>query len=264
MIRLRRAPASPALRGVCRGYEQRYGDLLGAGVVISLAARPHQFIEIYVGDPYLASIDGAAFAVAPSAVVVGPQTRRRADLLIRGRVEAFNIQFQPTGFHRLFGLSMTTLTDHAEASADVADLNGLTDAVRVAANFESRVAVTEAWLAARLDRVRGDDAVDHAARLLRRVRGAARIDVLAARSGLGPRQFHRRFLDQVGVAPKLYGRIARFDALLADRHRSPSVGWTELAHAHGYFDHAHMLKDFRGLAGATPSSFPLFDIEASR
>lgn len=234
----------------------------GDGVVIPLAARPHQFLEIYVGDPYLASIDGGVFEVAPTAVVVGPHTRRRADLLIQGRVEAFNIQFQPTGFHRLFGLSMTTLTDQAEAAIDVADLTGLIDAVRGAACFETRVAAAETWIAAGLEHMRGVDAVDHAACLLRRVRGAARIDVLAARSGLGPRQFHRRFVEQVGVAPKLYGRIARFDALLAHRNRCPSVGWSELAQAHGYFDHAHMLKDFHGLAGATPTSFPLFDIEA--
>jgi len=256
MLVYRRQAAAARLRGVVRGYQERTGLLSGPGVVTPLTARPNAFIEIYTATPYWADV-GSGFAAAPDAVIVGPQTRRHTDLLMRGEICAFNIQFQAGGLNRLLGLPMEEMADAAHAADRVGGsrLSELRAVVEAASGFEGRVAAAEAWLSVCMQTARPRDAVDQAADILRRMRGAVRIDVLAERAGLGERQFHRRFTAQVGVPPKLYARIVRFDAMVADRDRDPSRNWAALAQEHGYFDQSHLQRDFHAFAGTAPGGF---------
>ncbi len=241
------------MRGLIRGYQQRVGTIDGSGIVLPLPARPNSFIEIYFGTPYRAD-KGEGFSVVADAMMVGATTCRHTDLLMQGDIGAFNIQFEPSGLQRMFGVAMV---DRAEAATCVGGcrLQGLRDAVLRAPDFESRIGAAERWLHARLADVRPYDEVDHAARLLRRARGTLNLDQLAAAAGLGRRQLQRRFLAQVGVTPKLYARIVRFDALLCERDACPDRQWTMLSQDFGYFDQAHLQRDFHAFAGAAPGGF---------
>ncbi len=55
------------------------------------------------------------------------------------------------------------------------------------------------------------------------------------------------------MAPKLYSRVARFEAALESKMRAPGLRWTDIAHDLGYHDQTHMVHDFRKLSGSTPS-----------
>jgi AraC-like DNA-binding protein len=252
-IEVKQAVASPGLRGLIRGYQQRTGALDGSGFVLPLPARPNSFIEIYFADPYRAN-NGDGFSAVADAMMVGAMTGRHTDLLMQGDIGAFNIQFEATGLQRMFGVAMI---DVAGAATDVGGraLNGLRDAVMRATNFETRVQAAERWLGERLGGVRPYDEIDHAARLLRRSRGTLDLDQLAVATGLGRRQLQRRFIAQVGVTPKLYARIVRFDALLTERDAHPGRHWTKLAQDFGYFDQAHLQRDFHAFAGTAPGGF---------
>ena len=76
---------------------------------------------------------------------------------------------------------------------------------------------------------------------------------MAGRAGLGLRQFERRFVQQVGVSPKLFARVARFEAALDRMARSPQGLWTEVAHRFGYYDQMHLVHDFSRFTGETPT-----------
>lgn len=247
---------SPGVRAVVRGYRERTGFSHGPGVVMPLPGRPAQFLEIYLDTPYRVSIDGGAFAAAPEAVIVGPSSRHSARLLLAGPIAAFHVAFQPTGFHRLFGIEMAPLSDVATATEDLGlkALDDLVGRVRQASDFSSRVRVADDWLARRLAWARAAEPLDHIARLVRRAKGAPSVATLAARLDLSPRQLQRKFVDRVGLPPKLYARTVRFDAVLAARERTPALTWTALAHNFGYFDQAHLLRDAHAFTGLAPSA----------
>ena len=78
---------------------------------------------------------------------------------------------------------------------------------------------------------------------------------LARGTGLGSKRLIQFFTDEVGLTPKLYLRIVRFEQLLADVYDRPSVGWADMAAKHGYFDQSHLIRDFRDLAGMTPTAY---------
>jgi transcriptional regulator GlxA family with amidase domain len=75
---------------------------------------------------------------------------------------------------------------------------------------------------------------------------------MADSAGLSLRQFERRFLQQVGMSPKLLARIARFEAALDCMARSQTQTWTEVAHRFGYYDQMHMVHEFAEFTGETP------------
>lgn len=158
--------------------------------------------------------------------------------------------------HRLFGVGMGQLSDVAAATDDLElkPLTELVDRIRQASDFRSRVKVADDWLAHRLAWARAAEPLDHVARLIRRAKGAPPVAKMAARLDLSPRQLQRRFIDQVGLTPKLYARTVRFDAVLDARERNPHLTWTTLAHRFGYFDQAHLLRDAHAFTGMPPSA----------
>jgi AraC-like DNA-binding protein len=85
-------------------------------------------------------------------------------------------------------------------------------------------------------------------------RGATSVRELADASGYSERQLRRIFLDNVGVAPKDFGRIVRATAALRGLAAVPS-SWSGYATAHGYYDQAHFIAEFREVVGQTPTRF---------
>jgi AraC-like DNA-binding protein len=91
--------------------------------------------------------------------------------------------------------------------------------------------------------------VQRAIEAIRLANGAIDLDYVARESNLSARQFRRRCLEESGLTPKLLCRILRFRH--ASRLSGPAV---DVALAAGYFDQAHMIRDFREFSGDTPMS----------
>ncbi len=252
---IKRALPRCELRGVVRSFEERRADLGNGVLTWPVAARPHQILDIHLGEPYRVRLDDGPARVLPETIVVGPQTYRRAHVYLTGQVHVFNILFQPTGLNQLVGLNMTSLVNEDPAASDVLGKSAVTlgNAVRAAKDFPTRVAAVESWVAMMLDKRGTGDAIGYTSRLLMAARGFVRIEDLVARSGLSASQFQRRFAMQVGMTPKLFARTIRFDRALTTRRAAPDRPWTEIIHDLGYFDQAHFIRECHAFAGVPPS-----------
>ena len=252
---IKRALPCPQLRGVVRSFEERRTELGSAVLTWPVAARPHQILNIHLGQPYRVRIDGGPANTTPEMSVVGPQTYRRAHVYLSGSIYVFNILFQPTGLNRLVGINMTSLVNQDPAASDVLGKSAvnLADAVRAAPGFRERVAAVERWAEMMLDKRERDGAIGHASRLLIAARGRARIAGLVGRSGLSTSQFQRRFATQVGMTPKLFARTIRFDRALIARRNAPDRPWTDIIHELGYFDQAHFIRECHSFTSLPPS-----------
>ena len=92
---------------------------------------------------------------------------------------------------------------------------------------------------------------------LREFRGAARGEVAAVReeTGLSERRFIELFRQQVGLPPKLYCRVRRFQRAIRRVARGGVVDWAGVAVDCGYFDQAHLIHDFRAISGLSPGEY---------
>ncbi|WP_174285146.1 AraC family transcriptional regulator [Sphingomonas bacterium] len=247
-----------------RHYVSRRARLGGELVRIALPARTQVILEFYFAAPHLVEIVSTGTRErAPTAVVVGPQTFRRVDLLLSGIVEVFTVQFTPTGLHALFGIPMRHAIDTAMVAEDLlgaALIRPLHDRLATAPDHAARTAICDDVLLAYRQLHRPTATPSIASRIvaaIERGRGTATVADLSIAAGLSPRQLRRLFDAEVGMAPKLYARIVRLDAALTAHRATPDRSWTDIAHDLGWFDQAHLDKDFRALAGSTPTDFPI-------
>ena len=247
---------------VLRPYVWAYGTIVGAissePLRIPLPARPKQLLTFSFADPFhVLRPESPEAHPSPRVTVAGPQTYARAGLSAFGTIDNFTIHFQPAGFHRLFGIPMTELTDAAYDAYGVigARLPRMEDELACAPGFGKRVEVAERCLIGMLDGHADPDPIAFAANVLFRQGGLQGVSAMAAEVNLSPRQFERRFLAQVGIPPKLYARIIRFNAALDSKLRSPGYSWTRVANEHEYYDQMHLLRDCRAFTGESPERF---------
>ena len=82
--------------------------------------------------------------------------------------------------------------------------------------------------------------------------GLVSVDQLANDAGISSRQLERRFLREVGLGPKLLGRIIRFQQVFRAVEQSNSA-WAAIASECGSYDQAHLIRDFNRFARQTPA-----------
>ncbi len=97
-------------------------------------------------------------------------------------------------------------------------------------------------------------AVDFAIQKFGDARGAS-VGQVSGQIGLSSRRFMDVFNDQVGLTPKLYCRVQRFQNALHRIGMRGTVDWTDLALSCGYFDQAHFIHDFRAFSGLSPTAY---------
>jgi AraC-like DNA-binding protein len=167
------------------------------------------------------------------------------------------LRLTPLGAHRFLGLPLHELANRTVELEDLLPRTGeLTARLREAHSWAERFDLVEAFLARRLAHsVPPSPGVEWSWHRLRRTGGRVSIGELAAELGWSHRRLIARFREQIGLAPKTVARVLRFDRAVAALGSPTSRGLAEIAFDCGYFDQAHLNRDFRELAGTTPTLF---------
>lgn len=253
---IRLSKPAPPLRGIVRFYAHREVRLREGAVVHPVPARAFPLLEFVLGGSIRVSHrDDPRVVTSPRTVLVGPQTHCFSRLQFRGVVECFVVLFQPAGLHRLFSIPMQELTDRALDARSVlgAFASRFEQMIAGCRTFSERVRMADSYLLRRALEAHRAGRISAAASQFLSASGKVRIGDVAAESGLSVRQFERGFMQQLGVSPKLFARIVRFEAALDRKARSSATSWTEIANDLGYFDQMHMIHDFKIFTGGTPT-----------
>lgn len=115
-----------------------------------------------------------------------------------------------------------------------------------------RLDIMESLIARRLAH---SDAVHPAvAHALARLDGLATVASVVEETGFSHRHFTALFRRSVGLSPKAYSQVQRFQRTL-DMARLPGSSWADIAFATGYSDQAHFAREFQRFAGVTPGLY---------
>jgi len=209
---------------------------------------------VHAGDPFERSVDGR-WIVQPRSFLAGTLTR---PWLIRGgsRIRTLGIRFRPGAAATLLNVD---LADTADKEIDLATLCGRTvgeparhliDAVCRERTVEGMSdAALVAFTALAKPRLAFAPKTRRATARIRLSKGNVRIEALAASVSTSRRTLERWFDTELGISPKQYARIVRFNAVLAAVAEGERALLVDLAVEAGYFDQAHLLLDVRRLAG---------------
>ena len=158
-------------------------------------------------------------------------------LFVDTREHVMGVHFKPGGAFRFLGIPANELTDiHLDLGALWGQAE-LREQLCEAANPARRFRVLERALVARLEStLEGHRAVRAALEIFSRGAGEARTRDVAAHLGLSQRHFIKVFSDQVGVTPKLFARVQRFQRAIDLTRNGSTPDWADIAAACGYFD----------------------------
>ena len=250
---------APPLRPFVQHYmlvHVRY-DVAPALAVKPMPPAPQQCLYFYPRDEMRSFHYGLGRELrAPRSIVVGPQVSR-VDLHFSPDHLVVCAAFWPGGLHRLLGVPVRELLDVAVESRALLGPAVAEVEARLAetTDYAAMLGVLEAYLLGALRRLppRAERPLDRLLpALLPTGRAAHSLDHLAAEACLSPRQFERGFVERVGLSPKLYARIVRFDQAFRLKDQQPGLDWLAVAVRAGYYDYRHLLRDFKQFAGVTP------------
>jgi AraC-like DNA-binding protein len=169
----------------------------------------------------------------------------------------------PLGARMLLGMPASPLANWDAEATDVIGgfATRLREAIAAQPDWAGRFAALDELLlrrAAEAD-LRGEvrPEVRYGWRRLRETNGAVAVAELAAETGLSARRLGSLFQAEFGLAPKEAGRVFRFDHARRRIGRAVAAGGTlaDLAAECGYYDQAHLAREFRSLAGCPPSQW---------
>jgi AraC-like DNA-binding protein len=185
----------------------------------------------------------------PSSLLVG-QMVEPVVLAPQGEAGVAAIRLMPAAAGTFLGFCAREIAGRfVELDAVCAPTGELRERLAEAGGDAARIEILEAWLR-RMVRRATRPQMDAAVSVIVRSGGRASVDRIAARTGLGVRQIERHFHDQVGLGPKTFSRIVRLQAALARIRQGGPL--CDVAVACGYYDQAHMARDFRQLAAMSP------------
>ena len=217
--------------------------------------------EVPAGDVTLIIGFGPAIDVSVGARTTGPHTSFVAGVhdtfavtQSAGRQHGIEVNLTPLGAYRLFGVPMGELTNQV---MDLEELLGreaplLVERLYEAGDWDARFRLLDAVLARRVEA--GPEPSPSVAWALSRIEetdGRVPIGALAAELGCSRRHLVSGFREQVGVPPKTLARILRFKRACGLLEQGD--GLAEVAYACGYYDQAHLNRDFREFAGISPT-----------
>ena len=192
--------------------------------------------------------------VQPRSIVAGQLTSR---FLIgpSGDTDIFGVRLRPEAGFALLGFSMAEIRDQI---VDLRDIIGsregeLFEKLAAAADFSARIMIFEDFLTAC-----GEMSVNVEMRSCiaaqRFASGSMSIGDCAAYLDWSERRLERAFNEQIGLSPKLFARIVRFQTFI-EAIGSNDSSLLDGALKAGYYDQAHMIKDFRNFACVTPTEY---------
>ncbi|MCC7373884.1 MAG: AraC family transcriptional regulator [Verrucomicrobiales bacterium] len=169
------------------------------------------------------------------------------------------VHFRPGGAAAVLGIPSGLFRDRVIELEDVwgVGCRDLRDALLEAPSATAKFLVLERELRRRFDRAPsvGRPALDYAVQRLATNPVSALITALAGELGWSHKHFIQEFRRTVGLEPKRFCRIRRFQQVLRQVEKGDMIEWAGLAADCGYFDQSHFIREFREFSGLRPSVY---------
>jgi AraC-like DNA-binding protein len=242
-----RPPAAALLGHVTRYYgfrerttaplRRREGPALDVVVVVSF------------GEDWL--IDGERFTSFAAGLHERQVTTEHG-----GRSFGLQIDVAPPAAHMLFGMPLSEVGQREVPLEEVLAEPWLVDRLHDAGGWAERFELLDSVLARRLAAARPPSSgVVWAWRRVRETHGGVAIGALAEELGWSRKRLVARFRAEVGLTPKAFAQLARFELARTLAERAVQPDWARIAHEAGYYDQPHLINDFRRVTGRTPVTF---------
>jgi AraC-like DNA-binding protein len=175
------------------------------------------------------------------------------------------VVLQPGALFRLTGIPAQQLINSYIDAESVfsTELRALNSRLSGAEHYSEMISMIEDFLLQQVMKQRREyHIMDDVNRLLLGQSKISSVDEMASASCLSVKQYERKFVERVGLTPKYFSRIVRFERAYRTRNLQPFKDWLTIALECGYHDYQHLAKDYQEFTGQTPNAFHFLDMRA--
>lgn len=221
---------------------------------------PTGFTELilYYGDRYLHIDKNNSKTLQPSFFFTG-QSSSYYNIAPTGKIGLIAITFKPDAAKLFFKMPISDVENNFVALEDVlgSTVVNLEHKLQTAGENKERIQIIEEFLTEQLKELYTDyyKRINHSVNKINQNRGLISVDSLASEACLSTKQFNRKFTEFVGIQPKQFTRIVRFQYAIYSQQTQSVKSLTELAYKCGYYDQAHFTNEFKSFTGYAPKDF---------
>jgi AraC-like DNA-binding protein len=167
------------------------------------------------------------------------------------------VNFLPGGFFKIFRQAANQFNNRSRNAVEFLGENINEIAIRLKETpLAGKIELLDEWLLGRLQAHKKTDRnIDEAVRLIQRCRGNISLRELEQATYTTKRTLERHFLEQVGLHPKTFSRLVRFNGVIRFIESNLNVKWRQLADLFGYYDQSHFIHEFKTLTGGLPQHY---------
>jgi AraC-like DNA-binding protein len=249
VIYLERKP-SPALAGCVETLWYACAPNLSHQRELVLPGGKIQFVISLAAD-HLTECTATGDAPLAPALLVGARTS--AELIAtRDMKKLAGVVFRPGGLGPWLRERADLFYEQSQSLSDLGPIKRLGERLReLAATPEVTLQVLDEMLCEQASARERRSHVLEALRLLR----SLSVRQTAHALGISERRLHIVFSEDVGLSPKQWSRVRRFQRVVRALHQGADVRWAELAVTCGYADQSHFSRDFRSFSGLDPTTY---------
>jgi AraC-like DNA-binding protein len=177
---------------------------------------------------------------------------------------AVSVRFHPGGLYKFLGIPMPEfLNKNIDAALVLGnEISEVNDRMANAKSYHDMISIMEAYLLEQMQKVkRSYHPVDTIGQLILQNPQSFSLDKFASKACLSASQMERRFIQQVGIPPKLFARVCRFYQAFVMKEKAPFLSCRDIALDAGYTDYQHLVRDFKQFSDSTPKV--LFEEEST-
>ena len=187
------------------------------------------------------------------------QATTHARIHSTGKLTAIGIFLRPNALKSVFGLNAGILTDTC-LDANTLTVKGgcsLSEQLVNTTSIPGQIELLSAWLNTQAQRhhTRKNDMMQHAVSVIARSKGNVALKGLQTELRLSERSFERKFKEYIGISPKLFSRICRFQASLQQLRNNDYGKLSDIAFENEYADQSHFIRAFKEFAGFSPFQY---------
>lgn len=185
--------------------------------------------------------------------VVGTMT---TPLIVEPSGTFIGVRFKSGKASMFFNFDASDLTDQKTELRNIAGREGsiLIEKLFEAQDLTGKIEILNTSLSSWFKH-KSNDRVDYVIQKIVESKGNVSINSICHSLGLTRQHLARLFQHYVGVRPKQFARVIRFQALLKDVRQNHKINWADEASLLGYYDQSHLIADFRQFSGKSPEKF---------
>lgn len=258
----------PPLRSFVQSYQLRHFTFdNGSSIPFKpYAPRPEQTLGFFPrGSESEENLVTNTLIKRPRSAIIGQYAQRTNRHLNGPEFCVLLVNFKPGVLYRLTGLPFTELTNTFIDAEDILpkEIRRVNERLSSAESPQEMIGIVEKLLFELASNIyREPHPIERVTNLLIQRPEDSSVLALAEASCFSPRQFERLFKERMGISPKLYTRIARMTKAFSIKYCNPDLDWLSIALYCKYHDYQHLARDFKELAGVTPATYMMEEMDA--